>query len=290
VVAVSFGFYWHSEPFGGDRYKAYHWPGFASGDAYDERNLLALMRRKAHEIQGLVVPKLAAPQPPRLLPIDDVAAISWQGTAGAASYMVERAPREDGPWTAVGRDVSDAVVPYRPLFTDTRAEIGRQYFYRVKAGNDGGFSGVSNTVGPVTVHHLTLVDEMGDFSLMHRREGVRLETGDTRRAKEDVDRVVGSEGASIVYRTPQPVRTCQVYAFFPKRVTDLRFSLSSDGRAFQETAARRRDFFSGEGEYGYFKPVLYTIKPRSADSRFIRIEFGGETQISRVKITYGGTG
>ncbi|MCG6923140.1 MAG: hypothetical protein LJF15_18950, partial [Acidobacteria bacterium] len=34
------GFYWHSEPFGSGLFKAYHWPGFASGDDYDERDLL----------------------------------------------------------------------------------------------------------------------------------------------------------------------------------------------------------------------------------------------------------
>ncbi|HMO86883.1 MAG TPA: hypothetical protein PKC18_18395, partial [Lacipirellulaceae bacterium] len=28
------GFYWHDEPSGGRLYKAYHWPGFESGDRY----------------------------------------------------------------------------------------------------------------------------------------------------------------------------------------------------------------------------------------------------------------
>ena len=31
------GFYWHSEPgLGGDKYKAFHWPGSPIGDDYDE--------------------------------------------------------------------------------------------------------------------------------------------------------------------------------------------------------------------------------------------------------------
>ncbi|MBZ0255107.1 cellulase family glycosylhydrolase, partial [bacterium] len=30
------GFFWHSEPSGGDFFKAYHWPGFPSGEIYDE--------------------------------------------------------------------------------------------------------------------------------------------------------------------------------------------------------------------------------------------------------------
>jgi len=283
------GFYWHSEPFGGDKYKAYHWPGFASGDAYDERNLLALMRRKAHQIQGLAVPELVVPQPPRLLPIDDVAAISWQGSAGAASYIVERATSANGPWKVVARDVSDAAVPYRPLFNDTEAEIGRQYFYRVKARNGAGASAASNTVGPVTVRHLTLVDEMTDLSLMEECDGVVRKTDETRKAKEDMDRVTGGDkGASIVYRTPQPVRACKIYAFFSKRVNGPVVSLSSDGRDFTPAFPLRRNFSSGEGAYGYFKPSLYEIKARSGDIRFVKFLFGGGTQISRVEIAYGG--
>ena len=35
------GFYWHSEPDGGDLYKAFHWPGSAIGATYDEINLMA---------------------------------------------------------------------------------------------------------------------------------------------------------------------------------------------------------------------------------------------------------
>ena len=49
------GFYWHHEPAGGDLFKAYHWPGFAIGEVYDERRLLHLLRERAHGIQGLLM-------------------------------------------------------------------------------------------------------------------------------------------------------------------------------------------------------------------------------------------
>ena len=281
------GFYWHSEPFGGDRYKAYHWPGFASGQAYDERNLLALMRQKAYEIQGRAAPKVAAPKRPRLLPIEDVAAISWQGSAGAVSYTVERARREDGPWTVAGSGISDAAVPYRPLFSDSQVEIGQAYFYRVKAENAGGMSAASNVVGPVDVQHLTLVDEMRDFSLMHEQSGVALETGNTRNAKEDMDRVKADSGASIVYQTPRPVDVCRVYAFVSQDTASLEFQRSSDGRTYTEAPAQRHDYFSGEGEYGYFEPVLFEVHATGSDRRFLRIVFTGPVQISRVELAYG---
>ena len=97
------GFYWHSEPAGGDRYKAFHWPGSPMMDAaYDETNLMAVTRRYAFAIRGLTPPPLPVPAPPRLLPITDIAAISWQGSVGAASYTVERAPKADGPWAVAG--------------------------------------------------------------------------------------------------------------------------------------------------------------------------------------------
>ncbi len=279
------GFYWHSEPFGGDRYKAYHWPGFASGQAYDERNLMALMREKAFEIQKQTPPQLPVPIAPVLLPIEDAAAISWQGSAGAQSYVVERTGSKNGPWTKVGGNISDAAIPYRPLFNDTSVEIGNAYFYRVKAQNDSGVSNPSNIVGPVAVKYLTLVDEMRDFSLMAQHTDITPETSKTRNAKEDMDRMKGERGASLVYELPATIQTCVVYAFLPKELADFRFQVSSDGQTWQTVDAERKDFFSGEGQYGYFKPVRYQAD--ADQGRFLRIEFTGEAQISRIEIACG---
>ncbi len=52
---------------------------------------MRLMREKAHEIRGIEPPPLEVPRPPKLLPIERVSAISWQGSAGADSYNVWRA-------------------------------------------------------------------------------------------------------------------------------------------------------------------------------------------------------
>lgn len=279
------GFYWHSEPFGGDRYKAYHWPGFDSGQAYDERNLMALMREKAFEIRGQTPPPLLVPIAPVLLPIEDVAAISWQGSAGAKSYVVERAEKDTGPWAQIAQNISDASTPYRPLFNDTNTEIGRAYCYRIKAQNDSGISEPSNVVGPVMVKHLTLVDEMRDFSLVAQHTAVTPETGQTRNAKEDMDRMKGGSGASLIYELPATIQTCIVYAFLPKELADFRFQVSSDGQTWQTIEARRKDFFSGEGQYEYFKPVRYRADTRQG--QFIKITFTGEAQISRIEIAYG---
>jgi len=295
------GFYWHSEPFGGDKYKAYHWPGFASGDAYDERNLMKLMCRKAYEIQGLPVPQLSVPQAPRLLPIDDVAAISWQGSAGATSYMVERALSNRGPWIVVGRDISDAEVPYRPLFGDANVEIGKQYFYRVKAKNISRISEPSNVEGPVVVRHLTLIDEMKDFSLINKRRGLMsLENKQARRAKEDMHRLkFNGEGtplrgnqAYIVYRVPLEINRIRVYSFISGQAADIKFAVSADGEKFEKISVKRKDLVSGVGEsdaYGYLRPVSFYAVTQIPDVKYLKIESVGDVQISRIELTYGGS-
>jgi len=67
------GFYWHSEPSGGNLYKGFHWPGSTTGAEYDETNLMAITRRYAFAIRGLTPPPIPVPAPPRLLPITDAA-------------------------------------------------------------------------------------------------------------------------------------------------------------------------------------------------------------------------
>lgn len=69
------GFYWHHEPAGGDLFKAYHWPGFAIGEVYDERAFLHAVRYRAYRMQGLLMlpdqlpPPLPRPTPAHLLEV-----------------------------------------------------------------------------------------------------------------------------------------------------------------------------------------------------------------------------
>ena len=108
------GFYWHSEPSGGNKYKAFHWPGSPIADDYDEIPFMKLMRDQAFAIRDLPVPPLPAPVPPHLLPISNVSAISWQGVVGANDYIVERAAKANGPWRIVGESVDESFTQYRP--------------------------------------------------------------------------------------------------------------------------------------------------------------------------------
>jgi len=91
------GFYWHHEPLGGDLFKAYHWPGFESGKAYDEKNLMSLMRSRAFKIRNIAEPAIEKPAAPIMLDVIDNSRISFQGSAGAESYIIERAADINGP-------------------------------------------------------------------------------------------------------------------------------------------------------------------------------------------------
>lgn len=279
------GFYWHSEPYGGNLYKAFHWPGSALGEPYDETKLLNLVRSNAFAIRRLPVPPVAIPAPPKLLPIADAAAISWQGSVGATGYQVERAAKRAGDWQIISTNVDEAFTQYRPQFADENVPAGK-WFYRVRARNESGISEPSNIVGPVKVKSATLVDELADFSKVNLQRGDwKITNRDCRSAKEDARRAAGVAGDVLIYQLPTAVQSFRVFAFFPKDESDVKFSISNDGQNFHDVSAQKEIYFHGAGEYGYWKPVLfYAEKVRGG--KFLRLELTGETQIGCVEISH----
>jgi len=280
------GFYWHSEPSGGNQYKAFHWPGSPIGAAYGEIQLMAMVREHAFAIRGMTPPPIPAPAPPNLLPISDAAAISWQGSVGATTYTVERAPAASGPWSPVSYSLDESFVQYRPLIADMSAPAG-DWYYRVSAKNNSGISEPSNVVGPVKVTRHTKVDEMASMATLHSRRGqFSIKTRDCRQAKEDAHRLAGTAGNEIVYKLPTAIEGFRVFAFFPKDITDLKFSVSADGQTYNDATHSRQVYFQGGGDYGYWKPVTYESRDVGSNAKFLKIEMTGETQIGRIEITH----
>jgi len=279
------GFYWHSEPFGANLYKAFHWPGSAIGQGYDEINLMQLVRSNAFAIRGLSAPEIPVPAPPRLLPIADAAAISWHGSVGADGYQVERAANPGGDWHILATNVDEAFAQYRPQFADEAVPAG-QWFYRVRARNPSGLSAPSNVVGPVPVAAATLVDELADFSKVQSRDGPwQIVSRDCRAAKEDAHRAAGNAGGWLIYRVSSAIEDFRVFVFFPKGESDPEFSISEDGRNFRAVAAHKEGYFHGAGEYGYWQPVLFKAG-NIPGGTFLKIELTGETQLGRVEISH----
>jgi hypothetical protein len=280
------GFYWHSEPDGGDVYKAFHWPGSTMGAAYDEISLMAAVRSNAFAIRSLTPPPIPVPEAPRMLPVTDSGAISWQGSVGAVSYTVERALNADGPWTLAGKNIDESLVQYHPPFSDESAPAGNWY-YRVLAKNESGLSVASNVVGPVAITHATLVDELADFTRTSSHAGdIGINLHNSRKAKEDAHRAAGDAGAVLVYRLPAAIEGFRVFAFFPGKVADLKFSVSDDDLTYRNVPVGKNEYYSGAGDYDYWKPVLYHAENLSSAGKFLKIELTGQTQIGRVEITH----
>jgi hypothetical protein len=279
------GFYWHSEPDGAGLYKAFHWPASPIGDSYDEKNLMNITRSNAFAIRGLPVPTIPIPDAPKLLPISDAGAISWQGSVGASGYQIERAAKPVGEWQIIATNVDEAAVQYRPLFADESVPAGKWY-YRIRARNESGISELSNVVGPVKVKNDVFVDELNDFSKIDSRQGDwKIADRDCRKAKEDVARAAGNAGDELVYQLPTAIKSFRVFAFFPNDVSAPKFSVSNDGKTFREIAAQNEMYFAGAGDYGYWKPVLYNAE-KIGGGKFLKIALTGETQISRVEISH----
>ncbi len=279
------GFYWHSEPLGGGIYKAYHWPGFDTGEKYDEKNLMSMYRKKAFEIQDIELPAVSIPEPPLLLPVENVHAISWQGSMGATGYHVERSKTENGPWKQVGYNISDAEVPYFPLFHDKSAVPGNRYYYRVLALNASGISKASNVVGPVEVKYQALVDHMKNIGTLHECTNVVPVTGDDRSFKENIHRIAGEDGSEIIYKVPGKFVRFSIYSFEKADNPVLRMAVSYDGHQWESVSVVPEIYLNTETNYDYWKPKLY-IYDEQKKIRFVKILFSGTSQIARVEILY----
>src|SRR5262249_43953354 len=152
-------------------------------------------------------PKEEPPAPPKLLMVNSAGAISWQGSVSASDYNVERALKQDGPWSSIATGSDDASMPYRPLLIDPDALPGHSYFYRVLAHNHAGTSAPSNVLGPVRISANVLVDELRDLTHLSGREGeLTLVSANARAYKEDPHRLKGTVGSSITYRSEKPAK------------------------------------------------------------------------------------
>jgi hypothetical protein len=279
------GFFHHYEY---NNYASYRWPGFASGDWYDEKTVLNMIREKAYQIDGLPVPPVPVPETPTLFDINDVSEISWQGSTGAQNYTLERKEEYAGDWEVIAKDYDDAKYSYRPLFSDETAQVGKRYFYRIKAKNESGESGYSKIIGPVQVKFNKLVDEMGDFNKVFQKDGnLQLLTyQDIRQAKEDRTRLVGKKNSYIIYKTPSAIDEIKIDVFFVKDTSKIEILSSTDMNNFQPVEANKTSYASGKNDYGFFNPVSFISNSLPAGSKYLKVVLSEGAQISRIEIKY----
>ena len=281
------GYYWHHEPYGGDFFKAYHWPGGPAGEPYDETRFMHLVRAKAWQIQDRPEPPLVSPTAPDLFVVTDGGIVNWRGSTGAAAYDLQRADKPGGPWEIIAYQLTDDAVPYRPLAVDEFVEPGRSYCYRLLARNRAGRSPPSKVVGPVTIRCRTLVDEFSNLSRTYRKGGkLELRSNDARNYKEDYHRLWGGPGAWVAYHVPGRIIAARIYAFGEEGEPGLEFLAGSEPGKGPKLTARTKDFYAGKEMYNFRWPRLYTLEDVPGDGSALTIQFRKQTQISRVEIEY----
>lgn len=282
------GFYGHYEY---NNVEAYRWPGFASGEFYDEKVVLALMREKAYQIDGLKVPKMPVPAAPVMLDIKNVSEISWQGSAGAQSYIIERNEANTSEWQVIAPNADDSRYFHRPLFSDETAQFGKSYNYRIKAKNESGSSDYSNVVGPVTVTVKKMVDEMENFDKVYEKDGdFRLLCAeDIRKAKEDRSRLTGTAGSYLIYKVPEAGTAFKVDFFDTAEGSEIKIlaSLSNeDAGEYKELTVKKEKFAIEKNEYGFFTALRYSADTLPKGTKFIKVILNDKVQISRIELSY----
>ena len=133
-----------------------------------------------------------------------------------------------------------------------------------------------------------LMDEMQNMQSINKHSGdLSLEIKQARNFKEDAHRLKGTSGDYLVYKVEPPINSWKVYSFFPENISDFKFSISANGRDFEPVKFDRQDYFVGKGEYDYYKPVLYNGAGSGDETKYLKIEYTAEAQISCVEIKYG---
>ena len=229
------GFYWHMEVgTGRNIYKAYHWPGFASGDRYDERAVLKLMRDKAYEIHGAPAAATRAPAPPKLLPIERVSAISWQGSAGAECLRRLACAAANGPWNKIAdrclrrRRAVPAAVQRRSR-DSRRISIGIASSPAIRPAIPSRRISSARSLSSCR----TLVDECRDLSLTQRPMATyRPPAKMPARSRKIATGLCSIPDRRSSTELTEPISACRVYASRPTQA-NLAFSVSADGKTLR---------------------------------------------------------
>jgi hypothetical protein len=267
---VDGGFYWHSEGMIGPvDWQAYHWPGFAAGDAYEESAKLAMLAERGWALQGVSPPPTVTPIAPVVLAAPFADTIRWQGVAGAASYTLECADDPAGPWAVCVEGVVDVEAPNRAEVADPTAVVGGSRYYRMRAIGSGGASPPSASVGPVRATAVG-VDPLDDLSRVEGSVDVGVDTANVPLFRGDAGRLfrTGPDGGEAVWRVDDPLVQAEltVYHWPGAAPGALRVEASADGVGWEAVAVTEVD------EGGDWQRIVLTATPKSP-ATWLRVTF-----------------
>jgi hypothetical protein len=271
--AESGGFYWHTEIDDDVRtFKSYHWPGFASGDEWDERAVLELLAEYAAAASG-VEPELLPPEAPVVLDASVDGTLHWRGSTGAASYVLERAPDSAGPWTRVADGFDDAQQPLDASVIDESWKKGTSAWFRMLAVGAGGESVPSEPFGPITRGRVW-IDELDDLSHVAAADAsLSIDTTNVEYFEGDTGRLFRSApgNASATWDAGGALVAAAVDAWMwptePTRTVEL--EASPNGAVWSELDTTETDH---GGDWGH---VVIEATSFPAGSRYLRLTIVG---------------
>jgi mannan endo-1,4-beta-mannosidase len=290
------GFNWH-QIFTHPSIGSFHWPGFESGAAHNEKEMLALLREYAFKMQGKEPTEIPVPQSPQLLPsTTGLPFLTWRGSAGAGGYNIERAENPNGPWIMIGENVSDANVAYRPLFNDESALANHDYYYRVSALNSSGISSPSNILGPVRFRSQLFVDEFQNLDkIKQKSDGIEYDNDFNGLYGEYLFRLKGKNEEAIIYELPGNVSSIKVWSFFEDDIRTPMILVSSADDNFtslQVSRVKEQNLVSFDkvSQLRGLKRVLVVHKADVIQDinnvRFVKIQWDGLMELDRVEIEF----
>lgn len=279
------GFYMHRENNGNGPFR---YPGFASGDIYNEKEIIGFMRSRAFSIDNVDPPLPSVPCAPNLLPAGDCCSISWQGPVGAETYILQRKENINDSWITIAENIIDADASYKPLYIDEEALTGKEYYYRVFAKNQSGISEASNEIGPVKKLYYRMIDELENTDKIYSKDGIieQIRFKDIYQVKEDNSRLAVNPGSSVIYQVPKGISGFKIFAFTRKSPCGIQILAGNSPDSLQEIAAKTESFPPYRNVYGFLTPFELTSEEFPPDTRFVKLLFDDEYQLGKIEIDY----
>jgi hypothetical protein len=193
----------------------------------------------------------------------------------------------------VGRGISDAALPYAPLYNDESVQPSNSYYYAVVARNASGSSDPSNKIGPIKVTQRSLVDNCLDTSHGKIEGDVTFATGEDRKTREDPHRLKFAPGCSITYEVTEPIAAFEIAAYFPDDKAKFEIAASNDGNSFEPCEFESQELSKTKNDYGYLRHAVLKGNKLPENARFLRITYPSQSkadsnaQIGRAVIHYG---
>lgn len=204
------------------------------------------LRNHAYAMAGKRAPAYPAPPAPSVTNVEHVASatvgtgnlVEWQGSPGAASYLVRRSTTgPGGPWTMVGMvGAGDTEAPW----LDRGAGPGPKLWYQVTAFNPDGVAGPASV--PFQVVDKTFDDNLSTLGVaVTRTPGISLGRSDAWQYGNDVSRLVfpaGESGQVATWGVPGTVQTFEAIAYYSaKDIMRFTFQVSADDRTWMPVPA-----------------------------------------------------